>query len=99
MPNHFDERWVGPIRGLRLPLIVWNTLRDEGITTLDQLRAIADQLERLPGIGSKMARVTRDELARATAPKRAHQAKNEARISDSPFIEWLSPTYVKDPGL
>jgi hypothetical protein len=69
MPNHFDERWLGPIRGLRLPLTVWNTLMDEGITTLDQLRAIADQLERLPGIGSKMARVTREELARASAPE------------------------------
>jgi hypothetical protein len=69
MPNHFNECWEGPIRGLRLPLIVWNTLRDEGITTLDQLRAVADQLERLPGIGSKMARVTRDELARASTPE------------------------------
>ena len=68
MPNHFNERWEGPIKGLRLPLIVWNTLMDEGITTLDELRAIAEQLERLPGIGSKMARVTREELARASAP-------------------------------
>ena len=45
MPNHFNERWEGPIRGLRLPLTVWNTLRDEGITTIDQLRAVADQLD------------------------------------------------------
>jgi hypothetical protein len=76
MPNHFDERWEGPIRGLRLPLIVWNTLMDEGITTLDQLRAVADQLERLPGIGSKMARVTRDELARASAPEGSSSGRN-----------------------
>lgn len=68
MPNHFNERWEGPIKGLRLPLIVWNTLMDEGITTLDELRAIADQLERLPGIGSKMAWVTREELAHASDP-------------------------------
>jgi len=68
MPNHFNERWEGPIKGLRLPLIVWNTLMDEGITTLDELRAIADQLERLPGIGSKMAWVTREELVRASDP-------------------------------
>ena len=76
MPNHFDERWEGPIRGLRLPLIVWNTLRDEGITTLDQLRAVADQLERLPGIGAKMARVTRDELTRASAPEGSSSGRN-----------------------
>jgi endonuclease III len=68
MPNLFDERWEGPIRGLRLPLRVWNTLMEEGITTLDQLRAVAHQLECLPGIGPKMARVTREELARASAP-------------------------------
>jgi len=76
MPNHFAERWEGPIRGLRLPLIVWNTLMDEGITTLDQLRAIADQLERLPGIGSKMARVTREELARASVPEERALGQN-----------------------
>jgi hypothetical protein len=76
MPNHFDERWEGPIKGLRLPLIVWNTLMDEGITTLDQLWAVADQLERLPGIGSKMARVTRDELARGSAPEGSPSGRN-----------------------
>lgn len=69
MPNHFSERWGGPIRGLRLPLTVWNTLRDEGITTIDQLRAVADQLERLPGIGVKMGRVIREELGRASTPE------------------------------
>jgi hypothetical protein len=78
MPNHFHERWEGPIRGLRLPLIVWNTLMDEGITTLDQLRAVANQLERLPGIGSKMARVTREELARASPPEASSSGQNEA---------------------
>ena len=69
MPTHFDERWEGPIRGLRLPLIVWSALKDEGITTLDELRAVAGRLERLPGIGPKMARLTREELARASAPE------------------------------
>ena len=69
MPNLFEGRWEGPISGLHLPLTVWNTLSDEGITTIDQLRAVADQLERLPGIGVKMARVTREELARASVPE------------------------------
>ena len=39
MPTHYDERWGGPIRGLRLPLTIWNSLRDEGITTIDRLQA------------------------------------------------------------
>ncbi|WP_157934315.1 hypothetical protein [Microvirga ossetica] len=55
MPNHYLERWEGPNRGFRLPLAAWNSLHEEGITTLDQLKAGADQLERLVGIGAKMA--------------------------------------------
>ncbi|WP_201840847.1 hypothetical protein [Microvirga zambiensis] len=67
MPNHYNERWVGPIKGIRLPLADWNSLQDEGITTIDQLAAVADRLERLPGIGLNMARVIREELARLSA--------------------------------
>jgi hypothetical protein len=55
MPSHFHERWEGPIRGLRLPIVAWNSLRDKGITTLDQLKAVADRLEQMVGIGSKLA--------------------------------------------
>jgi DNA-directed RNA polymerase alpha subunit len=69
MPNHYKERWEGPIRGLRLPLAAWNSLHNEGITTIDQLTAVADRLERLPGIGLTMARVIREELARVSAPE------------------------------
>jgi endonuclease III len=42
-------------------------LEDEGITTIDQLKAVADQLERLPGIGMKTARIIRDEITRVSA--------------------------------
>ena len=66
MPNYYRKRWEGPIRGLQLPLAAWNSLHDEGITTLDQLKAVADRLERFVGIGSKMAYVIREELARVT---------------------------------
>ena len=69
MPNHYKERWGGPIRGLRLPLAAWNCLHKEGITTIDQLTAATDRLERLPGIGLNMARVIREELARVSAPE------------------------------
>jgi hypothetical protein len=69
MPNPLNDGWGGPIRGLHLhlPLTVWSSLRDEGVTTIDELRVVADQLERLPGIGTKTARLIRDELARASA--------------------------------
>src|SRR5215207_3331785 len=54
----------GPIRGLRLPLNAWNVLDRENITTLPQLTAIADRIERLPGIGAKTALAIRAELGR-----------------------------------
>jgi hypothetical protein len=64
MPNHYLERWEGPIKGLRLPLAAWNSLHDEGITTLDQLKAVANQLEQFVGIGTKIAGLIREELTR-----------------------------------
>jgi|UPI00055D630C hypothetical protein len=71
MPNPRWERIGGPIRGLRLPFDAWEALRRENITTLDRLRAMADDIHRLPGIGSKTARLIREELARVTASKTA----------------------------
>ena len=58
------EDCEGPIRGLRLPLNAWNALDRENITTLAQLIAIADRVERLPGIGVKTALAIRIELDR-----------------------------------
>src|SRR3954470_5581222 len=58
------EDCEGPIRGLRLPLNAWNVLHRENITTLPQFTAIADRIERLPGIGPKTALVIRVELGR-----------------------------------
>jgi len=58
------EDCEGPIRGLRLPLNAWNALDRENITTLAQLVAIADRVERLPGIGVKTALAIRIELGR-----------------------------------
>ena len=57
----------GPIKGLRLPSAVWNKLQDENIRTFDQLKAAAHQLDQIFGIGPKMARVIRDEIARIAA--------------------------------
>jgi endonuclease III len=65
------ERIGGPIRGLRLPFQTWEALRREDITTIDQLRAMADHIHTLPGIGPKTAQLIRDELARVTSSMKA----------------------------
>jgi len=64
MHKGFFEDCGGPIRGLRLPLNAWHALHREGITTLDQLKAKADRIHWLPGIGSKTALAIRVELDR-----------------------------------
>jgi hypothetical protein len=69
MPHGKWERFEGPIRGLRLPLNAWAALRREGITTIGQLRAVADQLETLPDIRPKTAQIIREELACVTAAR------------------------------
>ena len=67
MPNNFNDRWGGPIKEIRLPLQVWTSLQDENITTIEQLKAMADRLENLVGIGPKAAQIIREELARVSA--------------------------------
>jgi hypothetical protein len=71
MPNLRWDLIGGPIRGLRLPFQAWEALRKEGITTLDRLRAQADQIHTLPGIGPKTAQLIREELARVTSSRMA----------------------------
>ncbi|KLK90367.1 hypothetical protein AA309_26245 [Microvirga vignae] len=76
MPNHYQERWEGPIGGLRLPFAAWKCLQDEGIKTIDQLKAKADRLEKFVGIGPRLAHIIRQELARMEAAER--QTSDEA---------------------
>jgi hypothetical protein len=68
------DRWEGPIRGLRLPQSTWEALQREGITTIEQLRAAADRVHWLPGIGQKTAQLIRDELNRVAPPDTDHPA-------------------------
>jgi hypothetical protein len=71
MPNGPWQRCEGHIPGLLLSQIAWNALQREGIMTLDQLRAVADRIERIErieGIGVKIAQAIRDELARLAPP-------------------------------
>ena len=67
MKNAFYRRYTGPIGGLHLPLKTWHVLRRQAITTMDELQAAADRVQRFEGIGPKTARLIRDEIARVTA--------------------------------
>jgi hypothetical protein len=64
---HFYSTCIGPIKDLYLPPVAWDVLRREKIRTLEQLRSVADGIDRLPGIGDGSARVVREELARLTS--------------------------------
>jgi hypothetical protein len=77
MSYSFHADCEGPIRGVHLPPYVWNVLRREGITTLDQLRAVADQIHWVPGLGFRTARVIRAELARVTAIEVQHHCESQ----------------------
>src|SRR5687768_11043532 len=70
MPHDRWERIGGPIRGLRLPYETWEALRRVGITTLERLRAMADEIHTLPGIGPKTAQMIREEFARVTSSRK-----------------------------
>jgi hypothetical protein len=73
------ETCEGPLEGLYLPCLAWDVLRREGIQTIDQLRAVAGQLERFAGIGSKTAQAIRRELDRVAAP--GEQTSGEGQLS------------------
>jgi hypothetical protein len=60
-----DGKIPGPIEGLRLPPRAWAVLQREGITTMDQLRAVADRLEWFEGVGFRTALAMREEIGRA----------------------------------
>jgi hypothetical protein len=64
MFRSFDDVGEGPIGGLRLPHSAWAALDRAGITTLDQLTAQVDQIQRFDGIGPKTALLLKQELAR-----------------------------------
>jgi len=71
------EDCEGPIRGLRLPLNAWNVLHRENITTLPQLIAIADRIERLPGVEVKCPGGTTIEAPRRRLGRCSHQQQSD----------------------
>jgi Holliday junction resolvasome RuvABC DNA-binding subunit len=78
MPRHFEPS-EGLIEGLYLPQLAWDVFHRENIQTIDQLRAVAGQLERFDGIGSKTAHAIRLELDRVAAP--GEQTSGEGQLS------------------
>ncbi len=79
MDKGFFDDCEGPIQGLRLPLNAWNALQTGGITTIDQLRVMADRIQWLPGIGSKMALTIRVELGRVALLEALSPAPDQHR--------------------
>ncbi len=62
---HPNEPVSGPIAGLRLPRYAWAVLERENITTVDQLKAVAGEMEQMVhGVGCKTAQIIRAELVR-----------------------------------
>jgi hypothetical protein len=61
---YVNQSYHGPIRGLRLPQNAWQALQNAAIGTLDELKAVAVQIEQLPGVGPRMAQMIRTELDR-----------------------------------
>jgi hypothetical protein len=78
---HFYSTCAGPIGGLYLPPTAWEVLRRENIQTMDQLRAHADRLEQLDGIGARMAQVIRQALAHVASSE-------EPPLSKTPYDSW-----------
>ena len=66
--NPYLEICEGPIPGLRLPRYIWDVLKRENIRTLEQLRAVADHIERFERMGPWSAEIIRAELARVMRP-------------------------------
>ena len=62
--HYVNQSYHGPIRGLRLPRNAWQALQNADIETLDELKAAAARIERLPGVGPKTAQLIRAELGR-----------------------------------
>jgi hypothetical protein len=78
MPRHF-QTCKGPIEGLYLPQLTWDVFHRENIRTIDQLRAVADQLERFDGFGPITVRAIRQELDRVAEP--GEQMSDDGHLS------------------
>lgn len=67
MPCNY-KAFEGSIEGLYLPRLAWDVFHRGNIQTIDQLRTVADHLERFEGFCPITVRVIRQELDRVAGP-------------------------------
>jgi len=89
MPCTPSQNPDDPFPGLLLPMSAWKALEEAKITNLDQIKAIAPQLEQVRGMNLEAAQVIRDRLARMAArrtvrvrlifPKKLHRQTGTRR--------------------
>jgi hypothetical protein len=91
MPHSPTRSCDDPFDGLLLPLNAWKALKDAQVTTLEQLRALAPMLDRIPSIDPETAQILKDRLGRLAArrtvrvrlifPKRPHRNRGPSARS------------------
>jgi hypothetical protein len=89
MPRSASQNSDDPFDGLLLPMSAWKALEDAKITSLEQLKTIASQLEQISGMDPETAQIIKDRLeglaARRTVrvrlifPKRPHRKVGRKR--------------------
>jgi hypothetical protein len=89
MPQSPSQNPDDPFDGLLLPMRAWKALEDAKITSLEQLKTIAPQLEQIRGMDPETAQIIKDRLDRLAArrtvrvrlifPKRPHRKTRRKR--------------------
>jgi hypothetical protein len=89
MPRSPSHNPDDPFDGLLLPMSVWKVLENAKITSLEQLKTIAPQLEQIQGMAPETAEIIKDRLHRLDTrrtvrvrlifPKRLHCGTGQRR--------------------
>jgi len=67
MPRSPSQNPDDPFDGLLLPMSAWKALEDAKISSLEQLKTIAPQLEQISGMDPETARIIKDRIERLAA--------------------------------
>jgi len=67
MPRSPTRFCDDPFGGLLLPMGAWKALDDAHVPNLEQLRALAPRLDRIPGMDPDTAQIIKDRLGRLAA--------------------------------
>jgi hypothetical protein len=97
MPQAVPVSPDDPFDGLLLPVEAWKFIDEAQIASLEELKALAPLIERLPGAGSEIADVINDRLKRLTArrtvrvrlvfSKRPYGARMQRNSEESPLAQ------------